>query len=85
MTKQITVRGLDDRLHQALRALADARGVSVNRVVLDTLYAATGLEPRQPVEYHELDGLAGTWDAAQTAEFTTSLTEQRQIESELWS
>lgn len=32
--KQLSIRGVDDQLHQELRNRADQRGLSVNRYVL---------------------------------------------------
>ena len=36
------------------------------------------------IEHHDLDHLAGTWSPEEAREFEAALTEQRQIDPELW-
>ena len=84
---QLTVRGVDAKLHNALKETAQKRGVSVNRVVLDALRKAAGVEPaggQSQQQYHDLDYLAGTWTAAEYDEFMAALTDHRSIDDELW-
>ena len=84
---QLTVRGVDAKLHNALKETAQQKGVSVNRVVLDALRQAAGLEPasgQSQQRHHDLDYLAGTWTAAEYDEFMAALTEERSIDDELW-
>ena len=84
---QLTVRGVDAKLHNALKETAQERGVSVNRVVLDALRKAAGVEPaggQSQQQYHDLDYLAGTWTAAEYDEFMAALTDHRSIDDELW-
>lgn len=83
---RLTIRGVDDQLHAALKKAAREKGVSVNKVVLDALRQVTGLEPAggQSQRHHDLDHLAGTWTSAEYDEFTAVLAEQRPIDGELW-
>ena len=84
---RFTIRGVDDQLHAALKKAAREKGVSVNKVVLDTLRQVTGLEPtgeQSQQRHHDLDYLAGTWTAAEYGEFVAALAEQRPIDGELW-
>ena len=85
--KQITVRGIDSDLDRALMREASRRGMSMNRFVLSVLRRALGLdngEPAGPVEYHDLDHLAGTWTQEEWQEFDQELTRQRSIDEDLW-
>ena len=85
--KQLTVRGVDSNLLQLLKNEAARRGLSVNRYVLSILREALGLDeggPRAPVEYNDLDHLAGTWTERDFEEFARHLAAQRSIDEDLW-
>ena len=85
--KQLTIRGVDSKLHDHLKAEADRRGLSINRYVLSVLRDALGIDNRDqrtPVQYHDLDHLAGTWTQADAAAFEHQLAAQRSIDEELW-
>jgi plasmid stability protein len=84
---QLTVRGIDETLHQEIKIHAKERGLSVNRYVVELLREATGqIEPSgEIVVYHDLDHLAGTWSAEEADAFEQLLLEQRQVDEELWS
>jgi len=86
MTVQLTIRGVDDQLRRALQVEARARGLSLNRCIVDLLRQATGLAARSasPATYDDLDELAGTWTAAEAAEFGQRIAEQRAIDTDLW-
>jgi hypothetical protein len=79
---QLTVRGVDEQLLRALKERASQRGISVNRLVLDTLRQMEGLGPNRNTQqrYHDLDYLVGTWSDEEYEEFQTALAQQRQIE-----
>jgi len=86
--KQLTIRGVNNDLHNALKAEAAKRGLSVNRVILTLLREAVGLtnSSRQGcVVYDDLDHLAGTWTEEETAEFQSQLAAQRVIDERSWS
>lgn len=77
---QLTIRGVDRRLHDALKQEADRRGLSINRYVLSLLLEASGMVNKvtaEPMEYHDLDHLAGTWTAQEYDEFESQLAVQR--------
>ena len=85
--KQLTIRGVDDRLHQELRTRAAQRGMSVNRYVLGVLKDAVGLgnnSALRDVEFDDLDHLAGTWTRQDYEEFSDQFENQRVIDAELW-
>ncbi|GIV69498.1 FitA-like ribbon-helix-helix domain-containing protein [Caldilinea sp.] len=80
---QLTIRGVDERLHKALKEKAEEQGISVNRLALDALRQSVGLVDSQR-RHHDLDHLAGTWTEEEYEEFQKALELQRRIEPELW-
>jgi hypothetical protein len=85
--KQLTVRGVDDALHQALKLQAKSKGMSVNRYVIEVLRESTGQIEQigEPLLFHDLDHLAGTWDEHEASAFEQSLSDQRQLDETIWS
>lgn len=83
--RQLTIRGVTDRLRDQLRQRADRSGLSVNRTVLLLLHQAVGLAPEKPVQvFDDLDDLAGTWSETEASEMAEILFRQRRVEEELW-
>ena len=84
---QLTVRDVDEALHQTLKREAERRGQSVNRYILHLLHQALNLDhPQIGVrEYSDLDHLAGTWTKKEAEEFDAQVQSQRQIDRDLWS
>jgi hypothetical protein len=81
--KQLTIRGVDSKLHHDLKAEAERRGLSINRYVLSVLRGVLGGDSRNQrasVQYHDLDHLAGTWTQRDGAEFERQLAAQRGID-----
>ena len=93
LSRTITVRNMPPELERRIEALAKEEGASLAQTVIRLLLRATGL--RGPDDSgrvrgtrgrnHELDALAGTWNAEQAAEFERALDEQRRIDRELWN
>jgi hypothetical protein len=85
MGVSITVEGLEpailDRLHvEALRRGVDV-GVVIQQVIRD------GLGPvatSDPIQSHDLDALAGTWTAEDTAAFLSATADFRQCDEDMW-
>lgn len=78
--KQLTIRRIDSQLHHNLKAEAERRGLSINRHVLSILRGALSNgngSQRAPVQYHDLDYLAGTWTKSDFEEFERQLAAQR--------
>ncbi len=83
---QLTVRDVDEQLGEALRREAEARGLSVNRLVLQLLRESIGLSThRQTQIFTDLDYLAGTWSSSDAAGFEQTLAAQRSVDDELWN
>lgn len=79
MGSQLTIRGLSPELAQRLKALAKARGESVNTAALRILEGAAGVSERRK----RLARYA-TWTRADLKEFDATLASQRTIDEELW-
>lgn len=84
--KQLTVRGVDEELHWALKAEEQRRAASMNQVVLALLKEAMGLGNGNGREriHHDLDRFIGTWTEEDAEELETFLAEHRTIDEELW-
>ena len=84
---QLTVRGIDESLHEWLKLEAKRHNQSVNRYVLTLLQEASGrnkTEKRTAVTHHELDHLAGSWSETEMQEFLKRVVQERAIEEDLW-
>ncbi|MBI3372936.1 MAG: hypothetical protein HY017_14435 [Betaproteobacteria bacterium] len=78
----ISLRGLNDRTLLRLKSSARRRGISVNRLIVETLqrqYAA------EELPFDDLDTLAGTWSRAEAAEFAAAIAPLGEIEPGLWA
>lgn len=80
--KQYTIRNLSAKLDHRLRQKTKETGKSLNEVVLDALHRGVGFSDR-PIEYHDLDGLIGTWK--EDPAFDEALRLQDQVDPHLWS
>lgn len=80
----LTLRGCDEELDTALKEASRRRGVSVNRLILDTLKDAFLGKGKKPWRYDDLDALAGSWSAAEAAEFDAAVKDFGATDAELW-
>ena len=84
----VTLRGVDAALREALAAEARRRDLSLNRTLLALLREAVGLDDRRGAgrrrKFGDLDHLAGTWDAATAKCVLKESDKQRRIDAELW-
>lgn len=80
----LTLRGCGEDLEKALKYTSAQRGVSINRLILDTLKETLLGNGKKPRKYHDLDTLAGTWSVAEAAEFNNTVGDYKKIDSELW-
>jgi hypothetical protein len=77
---------VDEKLGEALKREAAARNLSINRLVLQLLREGVGLEAtRSPIRYNDLDQFIGKWTTEEADEFDRYLTEQRNIDLDLWN
>jgi plasmid stability protein len=80
----LTIRGCDENLAEILKETGRRRGISVNRLVLETLRNALIGEGKKPRRYTDLDELAGTWSVAEADIFDRAVAEFESIEAEEW-
>lgn len=85
--KSITIRGIDEALERALKAVAAQESRSVNQLVLDVLRERFGLAKaaRHSARYHDLDPLFGRWSAEEYRKIQEAVDAQRKLDPELWS
>lgn len=79
----LTVRGCDDDLLKVLKETSRRRGVSVNRLIVETLREVF-VGGKRPRRYDDLNDLAGTWSVAEAAEFDLAVAPFNRIDPELW-
>ncbi len=77
----VLLRGLDAATLSQLRAEARRRGISVNRLIVETLQRQrTGAE-----RHDDLDALAGRWSKAEGEAFAEAVAPFSEIDSGLWA
>jgi hypothetical protein len=84
---QITLRGIDPKLAEALTRLAKAEGISLNKAALKLLHRAAGVAPEAKTKTligSDLDHLFGTWKAPEADAFLDSIRSCEQIDAEFW-
>jgi len=81
----MTVRGIDEKLAQALKNKAHQEGVSVNAMTLRLIRESLGLDKAGRVAgYDDLDHLAGTWTQDDAEEFKQATAVFEQIDRDMW-
>jgi hypothetical protein len=77
----VLLRGLDAATLSRLRADARRRGISVNRLIVETLQ-----RERPGAEQHDdLDALAGRWSKAEGDAFAAAVAPFSEIDPTLWA
>jgi hypothetical protein len=66
---------------ETLRCRARRTGVSLNRILVDVLSTAAGVDP-DPVTHRDLDDLAGLW--VEDPDFDAAIRAQDQVDESLW-
>ena len=78
---QMTLRRIPDKISRKLREVARKEAKSMNLAALEALERGLGLAD-EPIEYHDLDDLAGSW--IQDPEFEKVVAEMDRIDPGLW-
>ena len=84
---QLTVRGFDDDLGEALRQLAQREGISLNQAAIKLLRQGAGLcegEPASDKVGCSLDHLIGSWTASEAAEMDAALADFESVDKAMW-
>ena len=78
----ISLRGLDSPTLSRIKSNARRRGVSVNRLIVETLqqqYAGS------ETAFDDLDALAGAWTKAEADAFAVAIAPFAEIDAALWA
>jgi hypothetical protein len=78
----ISLRGLDRPTLSRLRSNARRRGISVNRLIVETLQQQYSAGTRT---FDDLDALAGTWTKAEADAFAAAIAPFEEIDPGLWA
>ncbi|MGR9108386.1 MAG: hypothetical protein ACU843_15815 [Gammaproteobacteria bacterium] len=87
MMKQLTIRGFDEALEKELRKIAADEHLSLNKVVLNLLKEATGVNGEQAPRHcigNRLDAFIGVWSEQDEQEFNLFTEPMEQIDDDLW-
>ena len=78
----LSLRGLDRPTLSQIKSNARRRGVSVNRLIVETLRQqySTGT-----TSFDDLDALAGAWTKAEADAFATAIAPFAEIDATLWA
>ncbi len=83
--KNISLRGIDEKLERAIKRQARKNHESMNTTILRALHRAFGLERELTYpEHNDLDELAGTWSAGDEEEFSRTQADFKKIDEEMW-
>ena len=80
-TTQYTIRKVPEQVDRLVRQQAKKTYKSLNAVLLAILKRGVGMAD-EPVEYHDLDELAGSWVA--DPDFDAAIEAFESIDEELW-
>ncbi len=78
----LSLRGLDRSTLSRLKSSARRRGVSVNRLIVETLQQQYSAGART---FDDLDALAGTWTKADADAFADAVAPFAEVEPGLWA
>ena len=85
---QLTIRGFDPEVEEAVRALARRERLSLNQAVMQLLRRAAGRHTQRDAPAHRvgssLDDLAGTWSARDEDEFTRAIEPLERVDEAFW-
>ncbi len=86
MPKSITIHDVDDATANWLTEEAKRQGTSVERVAGQLLRRALEWERHQAElpTYHDLDALAGTWNADEATAFLQAIADFEHVDPALW-
>ena len=84
--KAITLRNLPPQIARLVQQKARENRTSINKTVVSLLEESTGIRKpkKEKTEYHDLDGLVGSWTRKEAAAFEKALAQQREIDPDVW-
>ena len=78
----ISLHGLDDSTLSRIKLCARQRGISVNRLIVETLRQ---LYAGSENAFDDLDALAGSWSKAEADAFGVAIAPFAEIDAALWT
>jgi len=84
MIKQMTLRRIPDSLEKALRNRAKESGLSLNKVSIELLEQALGVDSRKNKK-RDLSEFSGMWTQDDLKEFEQNTQGFNSIDPEIWS
>jgi hypothetical protein len=78
----LSLRGLDRPTLSRLKSNARRRGISVNRLIVETLHQQYAAGTKT---FNDLDALAGTWTKAEADAFAAAVAPFTEIDPGLWA
>jgi len=84
--KVVTIRGIEPEVSERLKILSAKQGKSINQLTVEIITEGLGLakEKKYSREYDDLDDLFGRWNDDEFKEINAKITNERQIDQELW-
>jgi len=85
--KAITIRGIEPIVAEKLKQTAAKHNKSLNQLVLEFIKKNLGMEKEKKYsrDYDDLDHLFGSWDEKEFNAVQKKITQERQIDQELWT
>lgn len=83
MIKQMTLRRIPDRLEKALRLRAKTEGVSLNKITIELLSNALGIDS-SATKKRDLSEFCGVWNQDDLKEFEQNTGCFDAIDPEIW-
>jgi hypothetical protein len=82
----LSIRGVDKELSVLLKEAASLEHKSVNQFLLESIQKLVGLkkEKRFTQDWHDLDSLFGKWSQEEFLRIQGKITNERQIDEQLW-
>jgi len=84
--KSVTIRGVEPEVAEKLKRMAAEQGKSINQLVIEFIKKNLGLlkEKEHTRKYSDLDGLFGKWTEDEFLTIQGKISQERQIDAELW-
>jgi len=84
--KAVTIRGVEPEVAEKLKLAAAKQGKSINQLTIDIIKESLGLKKANKYsrEYDDLDDLFGRWSEDEFKEIYHKISQERQIDQDLW-
>ena len=85
--KTMTIRGIEPKLAEKLKQIAQEKGKSVNQLVIDLIQERLGIKKQKLYSraYDDLDDLFGRWSETEFKTIENNINKERRIDPEIWN